>query len=54
MKLKDLSLLVSSSSRKFSKNLFWGLKFPIPLLRDKKIFEVNRDLKNFLCQATEQ
>jgi hypothetical protein len=28
-------------------------RFPYPAKRDKRIFEVNRDLKNFLCQATE-
>jgi hypothetical protein len=28
MRLKELTLLVSSSSREFSKNLFCGLKFP--------------------------
>jgi len=35
----------------FKKSLF-SARFPYPALRDKIIFEVNQDLKNFLCQAT--
>jgi hypothetical protein len=54
MKLKGLRLLVPGSSRKFSENLFWGLKFPFPPPADKKIFEVIGGLKNYLCPATEQ
>ena len=41
---------------KFELNIFkkslLAARFPYPALRDKRIFEVNRDLKNFLCQAT--
>jgi len=34
------------------KKSFLAARFPYPALRDKRIFEVNRDLKNSLCQAT--
>jgi hypothetical protein len=34
------------------KNSLFCARFPYPAKRDKRIFEVNRNFKNFLCQAT--